>query len=409
MDREWKGPAGYRVKSVLTLFRRILSFGSFPLAVTVLGLAWSAQRVGSVRDVYDGTLPLTEQVNTFRHTDQVFPSALVKPGGRAFPLLPAAKPLHDVTFLSAGRVLHLDDYIRFNRVAGLLVLQGGQIALERYEFGNTPQTRWVSFSVVKSMTSTLAAAALKDRMIDGLDDAVTKYLPTLRGSAYDGASVRNILQMASGVRWNEAYTDPSSDRRQMLELQLQQRPGALLQFMATRPRAINPGTRWNYNTGETYVLGALVRAAVKRPLSQYLSEKIWSPFGMEQPATWWTESPGGVEFGGSGFAATLRDYGRFGQFVLQGGVAGGRPVVPSGWFPDAGQPKRVGDRVVPYGYMWWSEPEGAFRAFGIFGQSIYVNPKQKVVIVVWSAQPKPTGSAMVSDTSFFRGVLEALQ
>ncbi len=362
-----------------------------------------------MRDVYDGTLPLDLEVNTFRHIDRVFPSAVVKTGGPALPLPNATSQLSDVTFLSGGQQLHLSDYLRLNRVAGLLVLKDGQVELERYQFGNNPQTRWVSFSVVKSITSTLAAAAIEDKLIGGLDDPVTKYLPQLRGSGYDRSSIRNVLQMASGVRWNEAYTDPSSDRRKMLDLQMVQRPGALLQFMSTLPKAAQPGTEWNYNTGETYVLGALVRAAVKRPLSQYLSEKIWSRLAMEQDATWWTESPGGVEFGGSGFAATLRDYGRFGQFVLQGGVIGKTPVVPPGWFPDAGQPKRVGNRVVPYGYMWWSEPEGAFRAFGIFGQSIYVNPQRKIVIVVWSAQQKPTGSAAVSDIDFFAGVLQALR
>jgi len=201
--------------------------------------------------------------------------------------------------------------------------------------------------------------------------------------------------MASGVRWNEAYTDPSSDRRKMLEMQTEQRPGALLQFMAKLPRAATPGVIWNYNTGETYVLGALVRAAVKRPLTEYLSRKIWSQFAMEQDATWWTESPGGVEFGGSGFAATVRDYGRFGQFVLQGGSVNGKQVVPQGWFSAAGQPKEVGGQVIPYGYMLWSEPDGAFRAFGIFGQSIYINPKRNVVIAVWSAQQRPTGSALL--------------
>jgi CubicO group peptidase (beta-lactamase class C family) len=366
------------------------------------------ERLGSVKDVYDGRLPLDIEVNTFRHIDRVFPSAVVKHGDRVFPLPQAKRQLRDVTFRSMGGQLHLSDYIRLNRVAGVLVLKDGQIALERYEFGNTPETRWVSFSVVKSITSTLAAAAVYDGLIGGLDDPVTKYLPQLRHSAYDGASVRNVLQMASGVRWNEAYTDASSDRRKMLDLQTQQRPGALLRFMTTLPRAARPGTEWNYNTGETYVLGALVRAAVKRPLSQYLSEKIWSSFAMEKDANWWTESPGGVEFGGSGFAATLRDYGRFGEFVLQGGVAGGKQVVPAGWFPNAGQPKRVGDELVPYGYMWWSEPDGAFRAFGIFGQSIYLNPKQNVVVVVWSAQQKPTGSAVLSDNAFFAGVLQAL-
>ena len=376
----------------------------------LLGVAFGGEeRTGSVRDVYDGTLPLELEVQTFRHIDRVFPSVTVKRGGHVFPLPAATRQLGDVAFMTEGRQMHLADYLRLNRVAGLLVLRDGQVAMERYQFGNTPQTRWVSFSVVKSITSTLAAAAVQDGLIGGLDDPVTRYLPELRRSAYEGVTIRNLLQMASGARWNEAYTDPSSDRRKMLELQMEQRPGELLQLMGRLPRAAPPGTEWNYNTGETYVLGALVRAAVKRPLSEYLSEKIWASFAMEQEATWWTESPGGIEFGGSGFAATLRDYGRFGQFVLQGGVASGRQVVPSGWFPDAGQPKRIGDRVVPYGYMWWSQPDGAFRAFGIFGQSIYVNPKQKVVIVVWSAQQKPTGSAVVNDADFFAGVLQALR
>ncbi len=387
---------------------RFFQFSMLALSLLGLGLA-EDERVGSIREVYDGSLPLPVEVNTFRHIDRVFSSAAVRHGAHVFPLPQAARQLRDVRFVSGGREHQLADYLRDNRVSGLLVVKDGRIALEHYELGNTPQTRWVSFSVVKSITSTLTAAAIQDHLIGGLDDQVTKYLPQLRGSSYDRVSIRNLLQMASGVQWDETYTDPSSDRRKMLDLQLKQKPGALLQFMAGLPRAAEPGKRWNYNTGETYVLGALVRAAVKRPLSEYLSQKIWSPFGMEQDATWWTESPGGVEFGGSGFAATLRDYGRFGQFVLSGGLAGGEHVVPVTWFPDAGQPKRVGNEVIPYGYMWWSEPAEAFRAFGIFGQSVYLNPKENVVIVVWSAQQKPTGSAVLSDQSFYQGVLQALR
>jgi len=380
-----------------------------PIALGLLSLAIAQdERLGSVNDLYDGNLPLPVEVNTFRHIDRVFPSAIVAHGSKPAPLPRSPRQLSDIRFESAGQQLRLADYIRLNRVAALLVLKDGQIALERYQLGNAPTTRWVSFSVVKSITSTLAGAALKDGFISSLDDPVTKYLPQLRGGGYDGATVRHILQMASGVRWNETYTDPSSDRRRMLNLQDAQRPGALLAFMAALPSAHPPGTYWHYNTGETYVLGALVRAAVKRSLSQYLSQKIWSAFAMEEDATWWTESPGGIEFGGSGFAATLRDYARFGEFVLEGGKSGGKQVVPAGWFPDAGLPKRVGDRPVPYGFMWWSEPGGAFRAYGIFGQSIYINPKQHVVIVVWSAQEKPTGSAQVDDLAFFDGVMQAL-
>ena len=332
-------------------------------AISVVALCLlGAEHGPSVRDVYNGTLSLTDEVNTFRHIDQVFPSAVVKAGTHPLPLPKSTTPIRDVSIAWAGQRLSLDDYVSLNRVAGLLVLKNGRIALERYGFGNNRDTRWVSFSVVKSITSTLAAAAIHDGFIRSIDDPVVRYLPALKGSAYGGVSIRNLLQMASGVRWNEAYTDPSSDRRKMLDLQMTQRPGSLLRFMASLPRAASPGTRWNYNTGETYVLGALVREAVRRPLSRYLSQKIWTPLGMERDATWWTESPGGVEFGGSGFAATLRDYGRFGQFVLNGGTANGKPVVPPAWFPHAGVPKRVGSGTVPYGYMWWSEPGGAFRA-----------------------------------------------
>ena len=221
--------------------------------------------------------------------------------------------------------------------------------------------------------------------------------------------------MASGVDWNETYTDPTSDRRHMLELQIEQRPGNILKFMGTLPRAAQPGTRWNYSTGETHVLGALLHAAIKRPLAQYLSEKIWTRFGMEADATWWLESPNGLEVGGSGFSATLRDYGRFGEFVRNGGNAAGEQVVPAGWFPDAGLPKQVGGRLVNYGYMWWSfgqqaapVSQDAFEAIGIFGQFIYINPRHKVVIVVWSARAKATGSTPVVDQEFFEAVVTAL-
>ena len=201
----------------------------------------------------------------------------------------------------------------------------------------------------------------------------------------------------------------------MLDLQLEQRPGAILNFMRSLPRAAPPGTAWNYSTGETHVLGALLRAAIKRPLADYLSEKIWTKFGMEQDATWWLESPGGLEVGGSGLSATLRDYARFGLFVINGGKAQGEQIVPSGWFPNAGTPKPIGGRLFPYGYMWWSfgaysAPihSGAFEAVGIFGQFIYINPAHNTVIVILSARQRPTGSTVINDSDFFAAATAAL-
>src|SRR5262245_24941076 len=206
-------------------------------------------------------------------------------------------------------------------------------------------------SVVKSITATLIGAAIEDGHIQSIEDPLTRYLPQLSGSAYEGVSIRNLLQMASGVKWDETYTDPRSDRRRMLEVQGAQEPGGVLALMTKLPRAAAPGSRWNYSTGETHVAGALLRAAVRKPLTEYLSERIWSRFGMESNATWWLDSPDGLEVGGSGLSATLRDYGRFGLFLLEGGKAGGEQILPADWMKDAGSPKIVGGKPVDYGYM----------------------------------------------------------
>ena len=331
------------------------------------------------------------------------------------PLPPAARRLTDVQFTSNGQHCDLYDYLALDRVAGLLVLKDGKVAYEDYELGAGPDTHWFSASVAKSITSTLVAAAIQDGKITSLDDPVGKYLPVMRIGAYADVTLRNLLQMASGVRWDEAYTSPTSDRRAVLELQLAQRPGTILKFMSERPKAAKPGSVWNYNTGETFIVGAAVEAAVGQSMAEYLSRKIWSPWGMESGARWWTESPGGTNFGGGGFSATLRDYARFGLFVMNDGVIDGRPVVPAGWFDEAGSRKRIGNAWVDYGYLWWVPPQaqpihrGAFVAEGIFGQYIYVNRRERVVIAVLSAQPKPTDMEPISSEAFFAAVTEALK
>ena len=202
----------------------------------------------------------------------------------------------------------------------------------------------------------------------------------------------------------------------MLDAQIAQRPGAIMDLMAKLPRAGAPGSVWNYSTGETFVTGAVVSAAVGRPLAEYLSERIWIPAGMESDATWWLESPDGLEIGGSGLSAGLRDYGRFGLFLMNDGVAAGERILPEGWVRDAGSSKTIGGMVVNYGYLTWpfsARPgavhQGAFRAHGIYGQHIYVNPRERVVIVVWSALPKPSGKETIADEDFFGAVTVALR
>ena len=372
--------------------------------------------IGTVRQIYDGVLTPEMAVNTFRNIDRLFPTRTVPRASKPMPLPSAATPLSTVSFNDRGKRYDLDDYLELNRVAGLLVLKNGRIKLETYRFGNSDRTRWMSMSVAKSITSTLIGAALKQGYIAALSDSVTRYVPSLRGSAYEGVSVRDVLMMSSGVRWDETYTDPRSDRRRLLEAQISQVPGSAMAVMRSLPRAAAPGTVNNYNTGETQVAEEVVRSAVGRPLATYLSERIWSKFGMEADAKWWLDSSDGHEIGGSGFSATLRDYGRFGLFMLNGGIAAGEAILPEGWTREATSPKVLrGGVSLEYGYLWWtgataaSRRDGAYAAEGIFGQSLYINPVAQVVIVVWGAQQKPTGSAIINDWAFFDAVVDALR
>ena len=355
------------------------------------------------------------EVATLEHSDSLFPVRVVSRAGPVRPLLRTGATLQNLHFEADTKHYDLFDYLAINRVAGLLVLKNGKIALEDYELGATPTTRWASFSMAKSISSTLVGAALKDRLIASLDDPLTKYVPAFKGGAYDGVTIRNILQMASGVKWDETYTDPHSDARKILDLQLLRKPGTTMRYMSALPRAAPPGSVWNYSTGETYIVGALLEGATRLPLASYLSQKIWSRLGMEHDATWWLESPNGMGLAGTGLAATLRDYGRFGLFVQQDGVINGQRIVPENWFQEAGSPKMIAGKPVNYGYLWWPLPQhdpihrSAFQAMGIFGQHLYINPEQKLVIVVLSARPKPTGSSIIDDTAFFAAIAKALR
>jgi CubicO group peptidase (beta-lactamase class C family) len=372
--------------------------------------------IGTARQIYDGVLTPELAVNTFRNIDRLFPTRRVAHAAKPFPLPVDTVPLTSVRFADHGRQYDLDQYLELNRVAGLLVLDHGRIRLERYRFGNSERSHWMSMSIAKSITSTLIGAAVRQGAIASLSDPVTRYVPSLTGSAYDGVSVRDVLMMSSGVRWNETYTDPSSDRRRLLEAQISQVPGSALAVMRSLPRAAEPGSVNNYNTGETQVAAEVLRHAIGRPLATYLSERIWSRFGMETDASWWLDSPDGVEIGGSGISATLRDYGRFGLFMLNGGIASGDSILPDGWVREATTAKVLrGGAPLDYGYLWWtattpeSHRDGAYTAEGIYGQFIYVNPAAQVVIVVWSARATPTGGTVVDDRVFFDAMTAALQ
>jgi CubicO group peptidase (beta-lactamase class C family) len=264
--------------------------------------------------------------------------------------------------------------------------------LERYAPPHSRTTRWNSFSIAKSITSTLVGAAMKDGAIRSLDDPVTRYIRGLRGSAYDDVTVRQLLTMTSGVKWNEDYTDVNSDVARMYAIPPDAGFDMTVSYVRKLPREAPPGTKWVYKTAETNLVGVLVAEATGRKLADYLSEKIWRPYGMERDAVWMIDDVG-HEQGGCCLGMTLRDYGRFGQFVLDGARVGGRSIVADNWLPEATRTQVSTGGGSGYGYQWWTTDGGTFEGRGIYGQTLHLDRARHLVIVINSAAETPTDRA----------------
>lgn len=328
-------------------------------------------------------------------------SRVVAAGGTPRPLPPGPP-------LKLG--LDIDAYMAGQRSAALLVLHDGRLRLERHGLDFDAQGRWTSFSVAKSLTSTLVGAAIRDGHIRSMDDKVSDYIPQMKGSAYDAVSIRQLLTMTSGVRWNEDYGDPNSDVARFNKHQPEDGVDALVSYLRRLPRDVPAGTRWLYSTGETNLVGILVSQATKKPLAQYLSEKVWGPAGMEQQATW-ILSKTGQEISGCCIQAATRDFARFGQFILDGARVNGQSIVPEGWLAEATTERTgIGQAGRGYGYQWWTYADGSFAARGIFGQGIFIDPKRRIVIASnanWAGGARdPAANAARED--FYRAVQKAI-
>jgi CubicO group peptidase (beta-lactamase class C family) len=264
---------------------------------------------------------------------------------------------------------------------GMAVLKGDTIKLEHYAEDHSPESVWISFSVTKSFTSTLIGAAVKDGFIGSIDDTVETYLPRLKGTAYGAVSIKNILQMSSGVAWNEDYADPDSDVAKAGSFQGTE----LTDYLGMLPQEHKPGTVFNYNTAESNLLGEVLRAAIGNSATDYMNAKIWQGFGMEHWGNWMQSAPFAGETGGCCISASVRDYARLGIFVKDGAVnAAGESIVPDGWMTEATSPSKGYEG---YGYKWWLQGDGTYMAEGIFGQFIFIDPNRDVVISMHSNAP----------------------
>ena len=286
--------------------------------------------------------------------------------------------------------IDVDAYMKAQRTAGLVIIHDGKIRVEKYGLDFNGDGKWTSFSVAKSFSSTLVGAAIKDGYIKSIDDKVSAYIPDLKGSAYDDVSIQQLLTMTSGVKWNEDYGDKKSDVALFNAHKAEPGVDVTVSYMRKLPREAPAGTKWVYKTGETNLIGVLVSSATKKTMSAYLSEKIWAPFGMEQDASWLLGSTG-HEISGCCIQASTRDYARMGLFMLGGGIAGGKAVLPDGWIAAATTKQAdIGEADSGYGYQWWTMNDGSYAAQGIFGQGIFIDPKRKLVIASNSNWPQAT-------------------
>ncbi|MGH7010628.1 MAG: serine hydrolase domain-containing protein [Caulobacteraceae bacterium] len=299
----------------------------------------------------------------------------------------AARQIGEVNWTWRGRAFTLQSYMAAYHVSGVIALKDGQVVLETFGLGRGPADRWVSQSVAKSITSLLAGAAILQGKLDP-DANLTTYVPELKGTSWDGVTFRQLAMMSAGVAWDENYLDPKADLQRYYDVVLSG-GDEVAGFLGKLPRAHPPGSTFHYDTAEAHLAGLVVSRAVGMPLADYLSKTIWEPYGMERDALWMTDFKG-REFAGCCLYATLADYARIGQFVLDGGRIEGAQVVDPAWLAASTRVEISNGRPPPfgYGYLWWIGPQ-AYEASGIYGQSIIVYPKDHLVIAINSAWDKP--------------------
>ncbi len=373
---------------------------------SVTGTAPSAQAVAEPGPT--GAAPLTleslrdteimrwtpaQQRLGYPNIEKLIETGTVRPSARPRALPIASRDWSGFTYEHAGRRRTLDDFLRELNVVGLIVVADGTVVLERYADGHDAQTPWTAFSVTKSITSLLFGAAIRDGHLASLDDEVVRWVPALAGTAYQGVTLRDLLQMTSGVTWNSDLSDPTANTYQLSAIDKAGGLDALLRYLGGLPRAAEPGTKFTYNTADADVAAAVLRAATGRPLSAYLTEKMWQPFGMEHAAHWVRLRGGDLEHGDCCLSMTLRDQARVGLFALEGGVLpDGASSLPEGWMEES---LRSGPDFKGYGYYWWLRRSGGYFASGSFGQHIEVAPAERVVVAIQSYWPRAYSDELI--------------
>lgn len=371
------------------------------LAVVVMGV-WKREEIMRLLAV-NSLFSEDQIISNFSHMNDAFLSVEIPRGARATTDLPYGPE----TTLPA----QVGKWIEDRDVTALVVLKDGQIVFEEYYLGTTAQDLRISWSVAKSFLSALFGVLLSEGAITSLDDPVTKYVPALIGGAYDGATLRNVLNMTSGVTFDEDYLDYNSDINRMGRVLAL--GGKMDDFAAGLSETfIDPGLQWQYVSIDTHIVSMVVRGATGRSIPDLLSEKIIAPLGLEQ-TPYYISDGAGVAFVLGGLNLTTRDYARFGQMFLQNGAYNGQQIVPTDWVAASTVPSApTAPGKLGYGYQWWipqGASDGEFMGRGIYGQYLYIN-QGKGIVIATNAADRRFRDAGVTDQNIaiFRAIADSL-
>lgn len=343
-------------------------------------------RVTFISSLFTGV----EQIENFNRLAEIYPVSTMTASASHFefkegPLIELPK-----SFSYKNNQIDVEAFLSETDTSAVLVLKDGEVRFERYMSTGGRDVNWMSMSVAKSFIATGIGIAVDENLID-ISLPITDYVPSLLGSAYDNVRIKDVLQMSSGAAWNENYNDPNSDVMRLARIMAI--GGSMDEFVATLKRATKPGTLNHYNSTDTQALGMLLARATGKSVSEYLTEKIWHPLGMESDGYWLVDDHN-VELAFGGLNATARDYAKLGELYRLNGQWNGRQVVSEKWIEDATRPDAPHlmpgnneDYPLGYGYQWWipESSEGEFSAIGVYNQFIYVNPTRNLVIVKLSA------------------------
>ena len=358
-----------------------------------------ALRVHKVKTLYDKD----KIVYNFLNMDKIFPTREIKASKNPKPLKRNIKTLPE-TFFFEGEEKNLQEYLDYFWSDGMIVLHKNEMVYENYWLGNNENKRHISWSVAKSFISALVGIAYEEGLIDSLDDPVTKYLDDFKETGYDGVTIKDILQMSSGVLFNEDYADYDSDINRFGRAVAT--GTSMRDFSKTLTREREPGTYMHYVSINTQVLGFLLQEVTKKSISQYLYDKIWNPLGMEDSAYFILDDVKD-EFALGGLNATLRDYAKFGLLYLQNGRWNDNQIISKQWIEDSHSTDGIhlvpGERETSsnpwgYGYQWWVPgfPDTDYTASGVYNQYIYIDPLSEIVIAKTSSNYKYTSELQMS-------------